>query len=177
MSARAARRAGAILRWVWALPIAAFVALALAWGMERGRAWERPRWDERLVVPIVMGPAAPGAEVRVVAVHPGCPHCTTGLKQLARRRREAGAARDRLIALVVDTPLRPSPALAETLGVADLRWDRAGVWRHRWGHRVYGEVMRFDPSGAYRGSGHVADADPLANGAPDPNEPRGGENE
>jgi hypothetical protein len=53
----------------------------------------------------------------------------------------------RVVALVVDSRAQPALHRAETLRVDELWWDAQGVWRHRWGHRLYGELMRFDAEG------------------------------
>jgi hypothetical protein len=66
---------------------------------------------------------------------------------LARRERERLPVR--VAALIVDTPRRPDAALGAELGADELWWDAAAIWRHRWGHRVYGEVLCFDSHGTY----------------------------
>ena len=49
----------------------------------------------------------------------------------------------------MDTRRRPSAATVATLGADELRWDSTGTWRHRWGHRVYGETLCFDRAGNF----------------------------
>jgi len=51
--------------------------------------------------------------------------------------------------LIVDQEREPSPRSVAMLRAETVWWDRAGVWRGRWGHRLYGELLRFDASGKY----------------------------
>lgn len=145
-------------RWIgglWMTLVAAVLCLGLVWLADRGRAWERPRWEVARFEPILLDP--PMGErrgSRVVAVHPGCPHCMAGLRALVERR---DAERDSLdlIALVVDWPRRPGDRFARGLGVDQVWWDEHAVWRRRWGRRVYGETYTFDRRGRMVMSGHV----------------------
>lgn len=148
---------GKLAAALWMLPVLAFLALGAVWLRDRTRSWQVPRWDGTRFDPIVSESLAAEAPVRVVAVHPRCPHCVAALKRLTERERhEPGPPAGRIVALVVDTPARPAPSLALGLGVSELRWDRAGIWRKRWGRRVYGEVLLFDPRGRYLRSTHLA---------------------
>jgi hypothetical protein len=68
---------------------------------------------------------------------------------VARRDREA--VPPTLDALIVDAGTRPSPKALEPFRADGVWWDSSGVWRHAWGHRVYGEILRFAPDGTLRG--------------------------
>lgn len=152
----------------WGLAAVALLALGVVWHLDRTRTWEIPRWDDaRLVVLRAAEPAearsedASGAEVTrreegaripvetwAVAVNPRCALCRGSLAHgLALRR--AAHAPVRLAVLVVDTKRRPSEATVATLAADELRWDSTGTWRHRWGHRAYGELLCFDRSGRF----------------------------
>lgn len=150
----AAQPQGMGVRWsgpiaLSALAVGLLLALAVGWRLDRQRRWESPRLDGVGLVRLTddrRGSAA--TETWVVAVHPACPHC---LQSLARLRAARRRATDwvRLEALIVDAPRRPPARLAQDLGVDQVWWDSTGVWRRRWGHRIYGEVLRFDVAGRY----------------------------
>jgi hypothetical protein len=127
--------------------IAGVGLLGLAWQVDRGRAWETPRWNPSEFV--ALSPAASDArhELWLVSVHPGCGHCRSELDRHAR----APQGGIRIAALVVDTPRRPSASFVATLPVAEAWWDHRNIWRRRWGHRLYGDLMRFDSTGRYLG--------------------------
>ena len=38
----------------------------------------------------------------------------------------------------------------DALPADETRWDSSQHWRRRWGHRVYGEVLCFEPDGRLR---------------------------
>jgi hypothetical protein len=135
--------------------VAAVLSLGLVWLADRGRDWERPRWEIAHFEPILVT-SPPGASrgSRVVAIQPACPHCLAGLAALVARR-AAAADSLRLVALVVDWPRRPGEGFARSLGVDEVWWDEHAVWRRRWGRRVYGETYLFDRRGRLLGSGHV----------------------
>ena len=57
--------------------------------------------------------------------------------------------REELIALIVDTPARPDARALRAIPPVPVWWDRGGVWRRRWGHRLYGELIQFDASGCF----------------------------
>ncbi len=127
------------------------LSLGAAWGLSRVQYRERPRWHDGWFPSLDRGRALPAAyrERWVVAVHPRCGHCLTSLRGLAEARERTGAA-VRVTALLVDTgDAPPDGALART-EADESRWDRDGRWRHRWGHRVYGEVMCFDAGSRLR---------------------------
>jgi hypothetical protein len=160
------------------LVIAGFLALGALWAADRTRAWEVPR-----LVPggftVLRGLAGGGnlnRGVRLVAVHLGCPHCLEVLRRLqsAPGRGDGG---DDLVVLLVDHDRRPPPAALEALGERRVWWDHRGVWRHRWGHRIYGEVLRFDRNGRYLGTTPATPPDPVEAPSPGPRQERGGDSE
>ena len=57
-----------------------------------------------------------------------------------------------LVVLLVDQDRSPPRAILDSFGAASVWWDRDGTWRQVWGHRVYGERIRFDAAGRYRGT-------------------------
>jgi hypothetical protein len=129
------------------------------WASDRSRRWEPPRWSEDAFVPLRAGaragPAAP--TLWVVTVNPRCPSCIGTLRRIhavwARRGRP-----EELIALIVDSPERPEPVALRGIPPIAVWWDRENVWRGRWGHRLYGELLEFDASGRYRRSITADDA-------------------
>jgi len=128
----------------WVLLAAALAALGWLRHVDRSRERDLPAIGAPLV--LLRGAASDSsAETWLVVVNPACPHCLESYARLARR---AGAGR-RLGALVVDTPRRPGAASLAALGAGPVWWDAAGVWRRRWGHRIYGEVLCFDRYGSY----------------------------
>lgn len=136
--------------WLSLLPLVAMAALGLVWWHDRGRAWETPRWDERWF-PVLRAGAeharARATERWVVAVNPECSHC---LIRLAALDDSLDALRTpELVALVVDTPSRPGPQALAAIRAPRVHWDETNRWRVRWGHRAYGEVLRFDEAGRY----------------------------
>lgn len=135
---RLARRA------VWILSAAALVALGWLWHVDRTHPWETPGLGAPLVL-VRPGTADSSGGTWLVAVNPECPHCAEALARLAARPRRGV----RLGALIVDTPRRPGAATLAALPAAPVWWDAPGDWRRRWGHRVYGEVLCFDPRGRY----------------------------
>jgi hypothetical protein len=157
----AGRRLVGWTRFGYVLSALALVALGVLWHLDRTRRWETPRWDaerfERIEAAAGAGgmagaDAAPATtatiETWVVAVYPGCPHCRASLASLLERR-ERERLPARIVALIVDTTRRPGAALASELGADELWWDAREIWRQRWGHRVYGETLCFDPRGAF----------------------------
>jgi hypothetical protein len=151
----------------WALALIALAALCMLWHFDRTHAWESPRWDDRALVVLRSSEPAdarpeplggrevaggergvPPLETWVVAVNPRCEMCRASLARALALQRAAGA-RVQCAALVVDTVQRPDAATVLSLGADELRWDSTGVWRHRWGHRVYGEILCFDRAGRF----------------------------
>ena len=145
MSHAAPHGTGAATAALLALPLVALGVLASVWLLDHTRPWEPPCWrTERFVLLAgALDPAYRG-ERWVVAVQPDCPHCMAETPLVADSARRLGI---RVAALVVDTRSPPDPRRLAALGVDELWWDAQGVWRRRWGHRVYGELMRFDADG------------------------------
>lgn len=131
-----------------ALAIAALILVAIGgvWLMDRTRTWETPAWRTSRFTR--MSPAEGGARADwIVVVNPDCLHCRARLAELLRRERDP--QRDPALGvLLVDTPTRPGPLDDASRLDGGVWWDSTGVWRSRWGHRVYGEVLVFSPSGA-----------------------------
>ena len=125
----------------------ALAVLGVAWA-NRGRGVEPPRWKASAFVPLGEAPGAPAAwrERWVVAVHPGCPHCAVSLASLAAAR-DGTHAEVRVTALLVDLESAPPADVVAALPADETWWDVDGRWRWRWAHRVYGEVLCFDPAG------------------------------
>ncbi|NOT34561.1 MAG: hypothetical protein HOP12_10365 [Candidatus Eisenbacteria bacterium] len=143
-------RGARLARVLLALGLATFTALAVTWARDRAHAWQTPHWPPNGAVPLRGEPALALAGARraitAVAVNPACAHCLEIMQALA----DSAALRitDRaLVALIVDTPLRPSRLELAPVRAPAVVWDSAGVWRHRWGRRRYGEVFRFDAHG------------------------------
>jgi hypothetical protein len=128
----------------WTLAGLAFVALGWLWRSDRARAWQTPGLGAPLVL-LRAATADSSAGTWLVVVNPDCPHCLEALARLEARARRGL----RVGVLVVDTPRRPSDARLAALRAAPLWWDERGDWRRRWGHRVYGEVLSFDPAGRF----------------------------
>jgi len=131
------------------------------WRADRAQVFDRPSWDpaafERLdpdgavAAPREHGVDGSGAgdlPLWVVPVNPACESCVAGLAA-AYEARNARRAPVRLVALVVDTPRRPTAGALARLHADERLWDRARIWRDRWGHRTYGEALAFTPGGRY----------------------------
>jgi hypothetical protein len=131
--------------WVGgSLVAAALAALGWLWHLDRARIWQTPRLGAPLVL-MCAATADSSAGTWLVAVNPDCAHCLQTLARLVARPRRGL----RVGALIVDTPRRPAAATVAPLRATPLWWDERGDWRRRWGHRVYGEVLCFDPRGRY----------------------------
>ena len=125
-----------------------FLVLGSCWIADRTRRWETPRLDPgRFSVVRHAGGAGAAAGWTMMPVNLHCPHCLASLRALQRSRR-AGMGPE-LIVLVVDQEREPSAKSVAALRAETVWWDRFGVWRGRWGHRLYGEVLRFDRRGQY----------------------------
>jgi hypothetical protein len=129
-----------------------------AWVADRAHRWESPEWRHRSFVRLrgTSASASAGVSTWVVAVNPRCPHCVAALAQL-RATWDRNRWRDDLAALIVDTPRRPGAQALQRIPIAQVWWDRDGVWRRRWGHRLYGELLQFDGSGHFVGTGLAPD--------------------
>jgi hypothetical protein len=137
--------------------VAVLIALGALWWRDRTRVWETPVWNDATFTRIdraVRESAAaldPERETWVVAVNPDCGHCDQSLRNaglVAARRGDVA----RLEALIVDRKSRPSPSVFGNGRLDAVWWDERQVWRGRWGHRVYGEVLRFDAGGRCLGT-------------------------
>jgi len=128
----------------WAFAWAALAALGWLWHLDRTRVWQTPGLGAPLVL-VRTATADSSAGTWLVAVNPDCANCLRALARLAARPPRGL----RVGALIVDTPRRPGAAALAALRAAPLWWDARGDWRRRWGHRVYGEVLCFDPRGRY----------------------------
>ena len=141
------------MRFVWVALAILFVFLGTVWVVDRERRYEPPRLvAERFE--ILRGPAGVPSGARgilLVPVHPGCPHCLASWRRTMADCPGEPACEER-VALLVDVAKPPAAAALARLGARAVWWDRGGVWRRRWGHRVYGERMRFDGSGIYLGT-------------------------
>lgn len=125
-----------------------FLVLGSCWMVDRTRRWETPRLDPgRFSVVRDERGAGGTAGWLMVPVNLRCPHCLASLQALQRSQR--GDTRPGLIVLVVDQESEPTPTSVDALRAETVWWDRHGLWRGRWGHRIYGEVLRFDPHGRY----------------------------
>ena len=127
-----------------ALAGAALAALGRFWHLDRTRVWQTPGLGAPLVL-VGAATAVSSAGTWLVAVNPDCVNCLQALARLAARSPRGL----RVGALIVDTPRRPDAATLAALRAAPVWWDARGDWRRRWGHRVYGEVLCFDPRGRY----------------------------
>ena len=138
-----------IVRMIGAAAALAFLLLGGWWALDRGRQWETPSLQARFSkLRTSTAPASEGWWLMPVNLR--CPHCMESLERL--RAEAVGLHRPLLVALIVDQDRMPSGRVVGDLPVDQVWWDASGVWRHRWGHRVYGEVLRFDPRGRYLGT-------------------------
>lgn len=148
----------AINRGALALAVLLFAAIVVVAVRERARTYETPRWDPARFARL--RPAdAPHDTMWMVMVNPDCLHCRARLADLLRRdaARRSDAA---LGVLLIDTP-RPDSLELPARFPAGVWWDSTQVWRRRWGHRTYGEVLVFGPGGALART-VPPDADPGA---------------
>jgi hypothetical protein len=128
--------------------VLATLALGLFWRADRTRHWDPPIWSDRSFVRL-RGDPGDGEPVQwVMAVHLGCPHCMATLRATQAAWDERGW-RPGLIVLLVDTPRGVSPAQLQSVPATRVWWDARGIWRRRWGHRIYGEILHFDRSGRH----------------------------
>ena len=129
------------------LALAIFVAIGLAWGWDRVRGHETPRFSPAAFVALAPRAAASaGRPLGLVAVNPVCPHCRLRYRQLAAAL-AARADAPALGVLVVDTPRRPDTLSLGAAAPGGVWWDSAQVWRARWRRGLYGELLVFDPHG------------------------------
>ena len=135
---------------VMGLALAAGLALAWAWHRDRAHPWEKPSWGEDRFVRLSVGQRADSGRPAtwMMPVNPRCPHCLATLRYLYEEWLKH-ARSVRLVALIVDAPARPGMTVMRAMPPLAVWWDRDGVWRKRWGHRLYGELIEFDPAGRY----------------------------
>lgn len=142
------------------------LALGAWWWADRAHRWERPAWRHRSFVPLRgEAGASPGTTTWVMAVNPRCPHCLTALVRLHAAWRTR-APEEKLVSLIVDTPVRPEPRTLRAVPTEQIWWDRDGIWRRRWGHRLYGELMRFDAAGRWVATHAPGDVPDVVSTAP-----------
>jgi hypothetical protein len=135
-------------RAVCVAAIAAFLLLGAAWALDRSHRWDAPRLDTSSFVRIRGAPSVSSDRpMSLVPINPACPSCMKRARELS-----GGPRSERLVFLIVDRPSPPPPLALSELEADAIWWDARGIWRHRWGHRVYGEILRFDPRGRYRGT-------------------------
>lgn len=142
-------------------------ALGSWWWVDHNASYESPHWDAsqfESIGPVATVAAVERRETWVIAVNPDCHHCMAMLASLADTLAVAAAA-PRLYALVIDAPVRPAGSAVTHRRLDGVFWDRDQVWRRRWGHRVYGELMRFDAAGEWIAATHRADETPPAGGS------------
>jgi len=136
------------------------LVLGGSWLADRAHPWEAPAWRPGWFVPLRAGSRNGGAadSTWLVAVYPGCQRCVSAAwRRYAEWRLNTGTGA--LAALVVDTSEHPGADVLDALPPVPVWWDRKGVWRRRWGHRLYGEVIGFGPAGRYLGT--IAPGMPL----------------
>lgn len=147
------------VRLLAGLFLAGTLALGWAWHRDRSRPWEEPRWTPEAFVLLRAGQRAVrgGQDTWMVTVNLRCPRCVASLRRMAAAW-DGNPGAVRLAALIVDTPARPGPEAVRRLPPMPVWWDRDGVWRRRWGHRLYGELIRFDAAGRHLGTLAAKDA-------------------
>lgn len=128
----------------------AVVALGAWWAADRARRWETPSL-ERASFRVVRGDGpAPAGGVWLVPVNLRCGRCREQLHAVLVSR--AGGRSPQVVALIVDHDRAPRAETLADLPADQVWWDGTGTWRFRWGHRLYGEVVRFDRHGRYLGT-------------------------
>jgi len=153
------------------LVCAAALMLGWAWHRDRTRHWDEPTLADATFEHLEAGQRTEsgGRAAWMVPVNPRCPRCISMLRRLRSGWVRRGRA-ERLIVLIVDTARRPGPeydALLRAIPELPVWWDRDGVWRRRWGHRLYGELIEFDSAGRYLRTFPARDAlPPLTSTAP-----------
>lgn len=159
-------------RFLGAAALTAFAALGVWWAVDRAHRWETPRLDAALFTAVSDAAlvSSRGRDTWLVPINLRCPTCMGRARELSVLGRAPHAPR--LIFLVVDQRRKPSPSALAGLSAGGAWWDGRGVWRHRWGHRLYGEILRFDSRGRYRGTTPPSGA---AAEVPEPPPDEGGE--
>jgi hypothetical protein len=125
-----------------------FLVLGGCWVADRTHHWETPRLDPGRFSRVSDTGADGAANGWVMMpVNLRCPHCLASLRALQRSRRSGNEPG--LVVLIVDQDREPSSKSVAALRAEAVWWDRSGVWRKRWGHRLYGERLCFDAQGRY----------------------------
>jgi hypothetical protein len=127
--------------------VLAVLALGAMWLGDRAHRWESPTWPRREFVRLRArtGPDDATRATCVIPVNPRCPRC---MRMLSSIHATWDAQRPAtLVALIVDSSRRPRPETVAGFPPIEVWWDRDGIWRHRWGHRLYGELIEFDGHG------------------------------
>ncbi len=140
--------------------LGSFLLLGIGWTLDRSRPWEVPDLDRAAFVALRGEPGSMGRETWVMAINLGCPSCLARARRLTDPRWPARTAPRRVL-LVVDQRRPPQPVAWSELRADAVWWDAAGTWRRRWGHRIYGEVLRFDRHGRYLGTTPPEDPPPA----------------
>jgi len=151
----------AINRAALVIAFAILAAIVFVWWRDRTRSWETPRWDASRFVTL-RAPSSAAAERGAwrLAYNPDCSHCRARLAELLRRPRDP--AHDPVLGvLLVDVRARPDSIEISSRVDGGVAWDSANVWRERWGHRLYGEVLVFARDGSLERS-VGPEADPAA---------------
>ena len=131
------------------LALVGLATLGIVWAIDRSRRWETPSLDPSRFVWLREGGSRVGRETWLVPINLRCPSCMARAHELAAGR---GGDGRRCVWLVVDQRRRPTPVSWSELGDGSVWWDREDLWRRRWGHRLYAEVLRFDSEGRYLGT-------------------------
>jgi hypothetical protein len=150
------------------LACAGTLALGWAWHRDRTRHWEEPTLSDGTFTRLEAGQRTDsgGRATWMVPVNPRCPRCLFTLRRLRAEWVRRGCP-ERLIVLIVDARRNPGADLLRTIPDLPVWWDRDGVWRRRWGHRLYGELIEFDAAGRYLRTFPARDALPrLTSTAP-----------
>lgn len=137
-----------INRFALVLAALLFVALAGLWWLDRVHHWDTPHWPVSGASALLAPDSAAAAARRlVVVVNLDCSHCRTRLHEIAAARlaEREGAT---LGVLIVDAPGKPGRVALGVPLSGGAWWDSAGVWRGRWGRRMYGEGYVFASNGA-----------------------------
>lgn len=135
-----------------AAALASALILGALWLHDSTRRWEEPRWESGSFDLLRAGALTPGARALrgtwVAPVNPRCGHCLNTLRRIYHTW-AMRVAPPRLVALIVDTPARPRAAALRPIPPIAVWWDHDGIWRRRWGHRLYGELIEFDAAGRF----------------------------
>ncbi len=158
----------ALNRAALALALLLLVGLAALWAWDRLRPLPPIAWAPTAFVALrAPAEALPSGERWIVAVNPACGHCRRHFEWLAAR--VAGrAAPPALGVLVVDVGARPDTIAFVGATPAGVWWDHDGLWRRRWGRRLYGETYRFDSNGRLIGLTRADEVPDSAHVAPTP---------